>query len=71
MVEAVQPVFDAQVRPLVDAFDLTPVFDALIDALRNLDEELKAELGQVNTAYQALRAARPGASAATSSAASL
>lgn len=71
VVEAVQPVFDAQVRPLVDAFDLTPVFDALIDALRNLDEELKAELGQVNTAYQALRAARPGASAATSSAASL
>jgi len=59
VIEAVQPLFEAQVRPLIEAFDLSPVFDALIEALRGLDEELRAELGRVNTAYQALLAARP------------
>ncbi|HEU0220852.1 MAG TPA: hypothetical protein VFR34_01390, partial [Paracoccaceae bacterium] len=62
----VGPTFEAEIVPLVEALDLTPVFDALIAALRELDEELKSELGRVNTAYQALLAARPGGGAAAS-----
>ena len=64
--DAVGPAFEADVLPLIEALDITPVFDALIEALRGLDEELKSEFARVNTAYQALLAARPagvGASA--------
>lgn len=57
--EAVGPAFEADVLPLVEALDITPVFDALIEALRGLEADLETELGRVNTAYQALLAARP------------
>ena len=57
--EVVQPEYDAAVGPLVEAFDLTPAFNALIEFLRGLNDELDGELGRVNTAYQGLRGARP------------
>jgi len=57
--EVIQPEYDATVVPLVEAFDLTPAFNALIEFLRGLNEELDGELGRVNSAYQGLRAARP------------
>lgn len=57
--DLVQPEYDAAVGPLVEAFDLTPAFTALIEFLRGLSEELDGELGRVNTAYQGLRGARP------------
>lgn len=57
--DVVQPEYDATVVPLVQAFDLTPAFNALIEFLRNLAEELGGELDRVNGAYQSLRAARP------------
>ena len=57
--EVVQPEYDATVVPLVEAFDLTPAFNALIEFLRGLNEELSGELGRVNTAYQGLLGARP------------
>ncbi len=63
--ETVGPAFETDVLPLVEALDVTPVFDALIEALRGLDEELKSELGRVNTAYQAMLASRPGGSGAS------
>ena len=46
--------------PLLDAFDLTPVFAALIDFLDSLKGELGDGLDEVNTAYQSLIALRPG-----------
>jgi len=55
----VQPEYDATVGPMVEAFDLTPAFNALIEFLRSLEEELGGELERVNSAYQGLRAARP------------
>lgn len=64
--DAVRPAFEDSVLPLVEALDLTPLFDALIEALRGLEGELETEMGRINTAYQALLAARPaglGASA--------
>lgn len=55
----VQPIYDETVLPLLDAFDLTPVFAALIDFLESLEGELSSGLDQVNTAYQSLIALRP------------
>jgi hypothetical protein len=57
--DVVQPEYEALVAPLIAAFDLSPAFNALIEFLRNLAEELDTELGRVNSAYQGLRAARP------------
>ncbi len=59
----VQPEYDATIVPLVEAFDLTPAFTALIEFLKNLADELRGELDRVNGAYQTLRAARPSLSA--------
>jgi len=63
--DAVGPAFEADILPLIEALDITPVFDALIETLRGLDEELKSELGRVNTSYQALLAARPAGGGAS------
>lgn len=63
--DVVGPAFEADILPMVEALDITPIFNALIEALRGLDEELKSELGRVNTAYQALLAARPGGGGAS------
>ncbi|MFN0113405.1 MAG: hypothetical protein ACKVPY_01875, partial [Paracoccaceae bacterium] len=57
--EAVGPAFEADVLPLIEALDMTPVFEALIAALRGLDTQLQGEMGRINAAYQALLAARP------------
>lgn len=64
--QAVQPIYEATVLPLLDAFDLTPVFAALIDFLASLEGELGSGLDQVNTAYQSLIALRPDGSASGS-----
>ncbi len=56
---AVGPAFEADVLPLVEALDITPVFDKLIEALRGLEEQLNGEMGRINTSYGALLAARP------------
>ena len=58
--KALQPVYDAAVLPLLDAFDLTPVFAALIDFLKSMAGELSDGLDEVNVAYQSLVALRPG-----------
>ena len=60
-----QPVYDQTVLPLLDAFDLTPLFSALIDFLDSLDDELGSGLDDVNTAYQSLIALRPGGTSAS------
>jgi ABC-type transporter Mla subunit MlaD len=62
----VQPVYEETVLPLLDAFDLTPVFAALIDFLASLQDQLGSGLDEVNTAYQSLLALRPGGSASAS-----
>jgi len=64
--QVVQPVYDQTVLPLLDAFDLTPVFSALIDFLNSLKDELGSGLDEVNTAYQSLIALRPGGGASVS-----
>jgi hypothetical protein len=60
--EVVQPEFEATIVPLLAAFDLTPVLDALIARLQSLDEELHTEMDRVNEAWQRLRGAIPSIS---------
>jgi hypothetical protein len=57
--EVVQPLFDDTILPLLEQFDLSPVLNTIIEKLAGLDDELKAELGRVNTSYRALLAALP------------
>lgn len=64
--DALQPVWDETVLPLLDAFDLTPVFAALIEFLESLKGELSGGLDEVNTAYQSLIALRPSGGASAS-----
>jgi hypothetical protein len=54
--------YEADVLPLVEALDITPVLNALIKALRGLEAQLEVEMGRINTAYTALLAARPSGS---------
>jgi hypothetical protein len=63
---ALQPIWDETVLPLLDAFDLTPVFAALIEFLESLKGELSGGLDEVNTAYQSLIALRPEGGASVS-----
>ncbi|HEX6559572.1 MAG TPA: hypothetical protein VF021_08915, partial [Longimicrobiales bacterium] len=53
--------------PLLDAFDLSPVLDKVIEKLKNLDGELATELGRVNVSYRAMLAAVPGGGAQSAS----
>jgi hypothetical protein len=64
--DALQPIWDDTVLPLLDAFDLTPIFAALIEFLESLKGELSGGLDQVNTAYQSLIAQRPDGGASVS-----
>ncbi len=59
VVEKLQPSFDEQVLPLVEAFDLGDLVDKLLARLHGLRDELDAELQRVNKAYQAMLAAVP------------
>lgn len=69
--DAVRQSYQDDVLPLVETLDITPVFDALIEALRGLEEQLEQEMGRINTAYAALLAARPGGGSGDSESARL
>ncbi len=60
--EMVQPLYDSTVSPLVDAIDFTPLLTALVEKLGGLDDELRAEMQRVNTAYQELLRSAPDVS---------
>jgi hypothetical protein len=63
--EALQPIYDETVLPLLEAFDLTPLFAGLIEFLERLKGELAAGFDEVNGAYQSLIALRPGGAGVT------
>jgi hypothetical protein len=66
VVAAVQPLYEDTLLPLAQAFDLTPVVQSLIDYLQQLDEELRTELGRVNSTYRAFISTRSGTSTSVS-----
>jgi hypothetical protein len=59
LVEKLQPIFEDKVLPLIEAFDLGGLLDALLQTLHGLHDELDGELERVNTAYKAMLAAVP------------
>jgi hypothetical protein len=59
VINAVQPIWDETVLPLLASFDLTVIFDAVIARLGELDVDLRAELERVNKEYKELLAAVP------------
>ena len=64
IVDAVEPVFEENVLPLLDVFDITPLLQAVVDRLEVLADELGTQIGRVNDAYKALRAAIPASAGA-------
>ena len=60
--DVVQPQFDATVKPLLQEFDLSGVLEAVAQALTGMKADLKAQLDNVNTAYQDMLAAVPSPS---------
>ena len=62
VVDVVQPQFDATVKPLLKAFDLSGVLDAVAQMLTGMKADLKVQLDTVNTAYQDMLAAVPALS---------
>ena len=59
VVDAVQPVFEKDVLPLLDAFDITPLLESIVDRLQALEGDLGTQLGRVNDAYTEMRGAIP------------
>ena len=59
VVDAVQPVFDHTVLPLLQAFDISVLIQALIERLEALKAELGTELARANTSYKAMLDAVP------------
>lgn len=66
VIDVVKPEFETKILPLLAAFDLTVIFQVVIDRLRTLDDELKQELARVNGAYQGLRSAAQSITASVS-----
>jgi hypothetical protein len=59
VIDVVRPEFEAEIIPVLESFDLTPLFTALIARMRSLDEELRVEMERVNAAFQAMLDAAP------------
>lgn len=53
--EALQPEFDATVRPLIDALDVSDLLGQVAQRLDQLREELGSELDRVDVAYKQLQ----------------
>ncbi len=60
LVEPMQEIWEQDVLPLLDVFDISETVELLIGFLEPLDEQLASEMDRVDTAYQAMLAAAPG-----------
>ncbi len=62
LIDPLQEVFEENIQPVIDALDVTPLLEAVVERLTPLEDELKSEMDRVNTAYQAMLAAAPDTS---------
>ena len=69
MIEPLQAVYEQDVLPVAQAFDVGDALQTVLDKLGGLPDELRTELGRVDVAYQAMLAAAPSSSPAGESAA--
>lgn len=61
LVQPLQQIFDNDIKPIIDTFDLSPALNTIVDRLKPLEDELRSEMDRVNTAYQAMLNAAPQA----------
>lgn len=59
VVEPMQEIYEQDILPLLDAFDISETVELLIGFLEPLDDQLSTEMDRVDTAYQAMLAAAP------------
>jgi hypothetical protein len=59
--QAVEPVWDEKVKPMIERFDITALLQALLQKLDDLKGELGGDLDEVNGSYQKMLAAIPKA----------
>ena len=52
--DTVNPLYEETIVPLVEVFDVSPIINTIIERLTALDDELRAELARVDTAYQSM-----------------
>lgn len=59
VVQPLSKTYNDNILPLINAFDISEVIDAIVSRLRELDDELETELGRVNQEYVEMLAAVP------------
>ncbi|MCD6224052.1 MAG: hypothetical protein J7K32_00770, partial [Deltaproteobacteria bacterium] len=59
VVQPLSEIYNNNILPLINAFDISEVIDAIVSRLMELDDELKTELGRVNQEYVEMLAAVP------------
>lgn len=59
VVEPMQDIYENDILPLLDAFDISETVDLLIGFLEPLDDQLATEMDRVDAAYQDMLAAAP------------
>ncbi|ANX05105.1 hypothetical protein [Immundisolibacter cernigliae] len=69
VIEPLQAVYERDLLPVAQAFDVGDAMQAVLDKLGALPDELRTELNRVDVAYQAMLAAAPSSSPAGESAA--
>jgi hypothetical protein len=68
LVEPMQSLYEQDIVPLLDVFDISDTVAELVAFLGGLDEQLSAQMDRVDTAFQAMLAAAPGHSGSGTSA---
>lgn len=59
VVQPLSEIYNNNILPLINAFDISEVIDAIVSRLKELDDELETELGRVNQEYVEMLAAVP------------
>ena len=59
VVQPLSEIYNNNILPLINAFDISEVIDAIVSRLKELDDELKTELDRVNQEYVEMLAAVP------------
>ena len=67
LVEPMQKLYEDDILPLLDVFDISETVDLLVTFLSALDDQLATEMDRVDTAYQAMLAAAPSSNAGSAS----
>ncbi len=59
VVQPLSEIYNNNILPLINAFDISEVIDAIVSRLMELDDELETELSRVNQEYMEMLAAVP------------